>query len=71
MSNIGHRPTINNGDLTIEVHIFDFDEEIYGETITIYFVDRIRDEEKFESLDALRQQLLQDQENVKERLVDY
>ena len=68
MSNIGHRPTVNNGDLTIEVHIFDFDEEIYGETITIYFVDRIRDEEKFENLDALRQQLLQDQENVKERL---
>ncbi|NQT78110.1 MAG: bifunctional riboflavin kinase/FAD synthetase [Bacteroidetes bacterium] len=69
MSNIGHRPTINNGDLTIEVHIFDFDEEIYGETITIYFVDRIRDEEKFESLDALRQQLIQDQETVKKRLV--
>jgi riboflavin kinase/FMN adenylyltransferase len=68
MSNIGHRPTVNNGDLTIEVHIFDFDEEIYGETITIYFVDRIRDEEKFKNLDALRQQLLQDQENVKKRL---
>ncbi len=69
MSNIGHRPTINKGELTIEVHIFDFDEEIYGETITIYFVDRIRDEEKFESLDALRQQLIQDQETVKKRFV--
>ena len=71
MSNIGHRPTINNGDLTIEVHIFDFDEEIYGETISICFVDRIRDEEKFESLDALRQQLLLDQENVKRKLLSH
>ena len=60
MGNIGYRPTINNSDLTIEVHIFDFDEEIYGDTITIFFVDRIRDEEKFKDLDALRQQLIRD-----------
>ena len=60
MSNIGYRPTINNSDLTIEVHIFDFDEEIYGDTITIFFVDRIRDEEKFKDLDALREQLIRD-----------
>jgi len=60
MGNIGYRPTIDKGDLTIEVHIFDFDQEIYGETITIYFIDRIRDEVKFKNLAALRQQLVHD-----------
>jgi riboflavin kinase/FMN adenylyltransferase len=60
MGNIGYRPTIEKGDLTIEVHIFDFDQEIYGETITIFFIERIRDEIKFENLAALRHQLVQD-----------
>jgi riboflavin kinase/FMN adenylyltransferase len=68
MGNIGFRPTINNSDLTIEVHIFDFDEEIYGETISIFFVDRIRNEVKFENLEALRLQLTRDRETVKKYL---
>ena len=68
MSNIGYRPTINNSDLTIEVHIFDFDEEIYGDTITIFFVDRIRDEEKFKDLNALKAQLMNDKDIVQEIL---
>ena len=65
MGNIGFRPTINNSDLTIEVHIFDFDMDIYGETITIFFVDRIRDEVKFKDLEALKEQLVKDRETVK------
>lgn len=65
MGNIGYRPTINNSDLTIEVNIFEFDEEIYGETITIFFVDRIRNEVKFENLEALKAQLARDQKTVK------
>ena len=68
MGNIGYRPTINNSDLTIEVHVFDFDQEIYDETITIYFVDRIRNEVKFKDLEALRQQLVNDRVTVKELL---
>jgi len=64
MGNIGYRPTINNSDLTIEVHIFDFDTEIYDETITIFFVDRIRDEVKFKDLDALKSQLTLDKQTV-------
>jgi len=60
MSNIGYRPTINHGELTIEVNIFDFDEEIYDEQITIFFVDRMRDEEKFINLEALKKQLAKD-----------
>ncbi len=63
MGNIGVRPTIDHGDLTIEVNIFDFDEEIYGEKITIEFVDRLRDEKKFENIEALKQQLAKDKEH--------
>jgi riboflavin kinase/FMN adenylyltransferase len=62
MGNIGVRPTIDHGDLTIEVNIFDFDEEIYGEKITIEFVDRLRDEKKFKDIDALKKQLAKDKE---------
>jgi riboflavin kinase / FMN adenylyltransferase len=68
MGNIGYRPTIDIGNLTIEVNIFDFDEEIYGERIIIYFLERIRDEKKFENLAALREQLTIDRARVMEIL---
>ncbi len=64
MSNIGYRPTIDHGALTIEVNIFDFNSEIYGEEITIYFVDRMRDERKFKDLDALTEQLVKDKKHA-------
>lgn len=60
MSNIGFRPTIEQGDLTIEVNIFDFDKNIYGKEITIAFVKRMRDEHKFENIEALKTQLAKD-----------
>ena len=67
MANIGHRPTI--GDRTkdqpiIEVNLFDFDGDLYGKQIRVSFIDRIRDEEKFDSLDELKAQLEQDRDNV-------
>lgn len=68
MGNIGYRPTIDVGSLTIEVNIFDFDEEIYGDRIIIYFIERIRDEVKFENLTALRDQLVADRAKVLEIL---
>lgn len=64
MSNIGFRPTIDHGDLTIEVHIFEFNQQIYNEEITISFVDRMRDEHKFESIGALKEQLVKDKEHA-------
>jgi len=60
MSNIGFRPTVDHGDLTIEVNIFDFNQNLYGQEITILFVDRMRDEKKFKNLEALRNQLFND-----------
>lgn len=64
MANIGIRPTINAHQLTIEANLFDFDEDIYYEKITIKLIDRIRDEKKFDSLDVLKDQLRQDKEDT-------
>ena len=62
MLNIGNRPTVNqNADnRSIEVHIFDFDSEIYGELIELKFYKKLREEQKFASLDALKDQLAKD-----------
>lgn len=60
MTNIGMRPTINAFKLTIETNIFDFDEDIYYESLTIHLVKRIRNEKKFGSLDILKAQLSED-----------
>ena len=66
MLNIGMRPTVNQEDpkQTIEVHIFNFEGNIYGKEITIKFIKLIRKEEKFESLDALKAQLAQDEQSA-------
>ena len=69
MANTGTRPTIGDradGDFIIEVNIFDFDGDLYGKTLKVWFLDRIRDEEKFKGLEALKAQLEQDREKVKE-----
>ena len=60
MTNIGTRPTVGGTIRTIETHILDFNEDIYGLPLRIRFLRRIRDERKFPSLEALRQQLLLD-----------
>lgn len=64
MTNIGLRPTINAHQLTIESNIFDFDRDIYYEKITVQLIDRIRDEQRFASLDALKEQLVLDREST-------
>ena len=65
MCNIGLRPTVDGKVRTIETHILDFDQEIYGLPLRIRFGRRIRDERKFDSLEALRRQLEQDALNCK------
>ena len=58
MCNIGHRPTVGEGNArTIETNIFGFDEDIYGLDMEISFIQKIRDEIRFDSLDALRERL--------------
>ena len=62
MLNIGVRPTLNNGkNISIEVHLFDFNQDIYAETIELEFVRKIRDEVKFDGLDKLIEQLGKDE----------
>ena len=68
MMNIGNRPTVGGGALTLEVHIFDFDSAIYNEKISVQFIARIRNEQKFEHLEALKAQLNIDKKNVLEIL---
>lgn len=66
MLNIGNRPTIADaGQPTIEAHLFNFSGDIYGRTIEVFFVDKIRDERQFANLDELRAQLETDSQTVK------
>ncbi len=57
---IGHRPTFDNGRRTIEVHLLGFDEDIYGQEITLHFKQFIRQEWKFESVEALVERMHKD-----------
>jgi riboflavin kinase/FMN adenylyltransferase len=60
MLNIGNNPTVEGKGRSIEVNIFDFSEDIYNQSISIIFVNKLREEEKFNGLDALKTQLEKD-----------
>lgn len=65
MMNIGIRPTLNNGNqISLEVHIINFIEDIYDQLIKIEFIQKIRNEKKFDSIDELIQQLQRDKQFV-------
>lgn len=67
MLHIGNRPTINQiKENSIEVHLFDFDESIYGKRLTIKFCNRIRNQIKFKNLSALKNQLQKDKQQCLE-----
>jgi len=65
MMNIGVRPTVEGTFRMIEVNIFNFDEEIYGDTLIVHIVKRLRSEQKFDGLNELKAQLLKDSEQAK------
>ncbi len=64
MLNIGNNPTVADKGRSIEVNIFDFEKEIYTEVLKIEFVSKLRNEEKFNGLDALKAQLHLDKQNA-------
>lgn len=68
MLNIGNRPTVSGRNKTIEVNLFNFDEDIYGLTVTVLFVDFLRRERKFDDLEHLKKQLDQDKQQVQTML---
>ncbi len=64
MMNIGTRPTFGEHTQTLEVHILDFEGDLYGQTVTVSFIERLRDEQRFESEEELKRQLEEDEEKV-------
>ena len=72
MANIGKRPTLDNGDnISIEVNLFDFDDDIYGMDITLEFISFLRLEFKMCSIDELKHQLTLDRSNAQRLLHEY
>ena len=61
MASFGRRPTVDNGPPLLEIHIFDFDGDLYGREIEVYFIAFLRPEEQFPSLDALLEQIRRDE----------
>jgi len=68
MVNIGIRPTFEQHELTIEVNLFDFADDLYGQDLTLFFIDRIRDEMKFPNIEALKHQISVDKTRIQELL---
>ncbi len=60
VANIGYSPTFENNELTVEVYILDFSKDIYGKSIVVKFIERIRDEIKFSGVSELSQQIARD-----------
>lgn len=65
VANVGFRPTVQGQVCQLEVHLFDFDGDLYGKRVEVELVAKIRDEQPFESLDALKKQILNDANEAK------
>lgn len=66
VANLGIRPTINGKEYLLEVHLFNFNRDVYGAYVRVEFLQKLRDEEKFNSLDELKIQMQKDIELAKE-----
>ena len=60
IANMGIRPTVGGQNPVLEVHIFNFSDNLYGKKIQVEFLRKIRDEKKFEGLDELKEQIFKD-----------
>jgi riboflavin kinase/FMN adenylyltransferase len=65
VSSLGTRPTVNGREPLLEAHLFDFDGDLYGKCLRVEFVRKLRDEEKFDGLDALVAQMHRDAEHAR------
>ena len=68
IANMGIRPTVGGTRPVLETHIFDFEKDIYGRRITVQFIEKIREEVKFDSIDLLKSQIKKDIEEAKKIL---
>ena len=64
ITSVGKNPTFEGENITLETYILDFNEEIYGDEITVYFIKKIRDEKKFASMEELKKQLDKDKKQA-------
>jgi riboflavin kinase/FMN adenylyltransferase len=71
VANIGYSPTFDDHVFTIEVHLLDFDNDIYGQDIRVDFIKRIRDEKKFSNIDELSQQIQKDIDSGRKILANF
>lgn len=65
VANIGNRPTVDGHHRQLEVHLFDFDKAIYGKQVCVQFKHKLRNEQRFESFEALKQQIVKDSKQAK------
>lgn len=65
IANVGQRPTVGGTRTLLEVHLFDFEADIYGAYVDVTFLQKIRDEHRFESFEALKAQIVRDVEQAK------
>ena len=70
MANLGMNPTLDEHHVTLEAHIFDFSEDIYGEVMTVFFYQYVREEMKFPGLDELKEQIKKDEIRIRKILSD-
>ena len=68
VASLGTRPTVDGKEVLLEVHVFDFAGDLYGREIEVEFIAKLRDEEKFESLDSMLVQMKIDAANAREVL---
>jgi len=69
--NVGFAPTFGGNELRIEVHLLDYSgEQLYGSVVTVDFIDRVRDEQKFNGVEALKAQIRRDVDEARRLLAD-
>lgn len=68
-TNVGIRPTVNGHHVTVEAHLLDFDGDLYGQTLRLEFINRVRPEKKFSGLDELKAQIDHDVQQIRTQLI--
>ena len=71
VANLGVRPTVDGSRLLLEAHLFDFAGDLYGRYLRVALVEFLRPEQKFDSFEALKQQIIADSQQAREKLATY
>jgi riboflavin kinase/FMN adenylyltransferase len=71
VANLGRRPTFGGDDLLLEAHLFDFDEDIYGQHLRVALIEYLRPETRFDGIDALKAQIAEDATRARELLATH